>query len=100
MHYAYPCSVHNTSADAATPSTRPAFSVNVFLDNGTLRELGQVKVGPETLPRDVIKMALESKFLKPIVRGAVRAEEMVLKVSGREEYLVDEIPLQMYSVRP
>lgn len=55
------------------------------------------QVDGSKLPNPVIEMALNTKELRHLISRS-RASEFVLKVVGREEYLLDPAPLTQYKV--
>ena len=93
VRYAFPPELHSEASSLLLGS----LTVTVYSVGS--KKFTEVDMGPGTRPHDVIKLALKSKELKSMA-SRLHAEELVLKVSGREEYLLEEVPLHKYSVRP
>ncbi|KAL1454700.1 hypothetical protein MTO96_043707, partial [Rhipicephalus appendiculatus] len=98
VKYRYPARVDRCSshfppphmADRVTEDT--AFDAHILMDRGsTLRVTTSVSATPQQLMQQVMQnTSTEEQFLCHTV------ESLVLKVCGREEYLLEELPLLQY----
>ena len=57
-----------------------------------------VEVSVEALPEDLIEIALHKMSQYSKINFTIPSHECVLKVIGREEYLVDRKPISQYKV--
>lgn len=70
--------------------------VNAYQNALVLPPASQVDLG--SCPQEIVERAMDSKELKRVLSRHQNAEELVLKVVGREEYLIAQKPVSSYKV--